>query len=88
MSEVALEARNKDFRSYRLNHTRKNSRLNTMEDLIHTLLVSSDLIITSKSKSTSKYFKNHIEIDDEVKNLLLHINDLPDGSNSESYASE
>lgn len=88
MSEEALEARNKDFRSYRLNHTRKNSRLNTMEDLIHTLLVSSDPIITSKSKSTSKYSKNHIEIDDGVKNLLSHINDLPDGSNSESSDSE
>lgn len=88
MSEEALEARNKDFRSYRLNHTRKDSRLHTMEDLLHALLVSSDPFITSKSKSTSKYSKKHIQIDDEVKQLLLNMNDLPGSLNSESSDSE
>lgn len=88
MSEEALEARNKDFRSYRLNHTRKDSRLHTMEDLLHALLVSSDPFITSKSKSTSKYSKKHIQIDDEVKQLLLNMNDIPGSLNSDSSDSE
>ena len=38
MSEAAQESRNKDLRNFREQHTRKNSRKNTMEDLIHSLL--------------------------------------------------
>lgn len=47
MSEEALEARNKDFRNFRERHTRKTSRVDTMEDLIHSLLCSSDPLISS-----------------------------------------
>lgn len=47
MSEEALEARNKDFRNFREHHTRKTSRKNTMEDLVHSLLCSSDPLISS-----------------------------------------
>jgi len=70
MSEEALEARNKDMRNYRVNHTRKNSRLNTMVDLFNTLLVTSDPLISSISKSTSLHSKKIIKLDDEVINLL------------------
>jgi len=47
LSEEAQEARNKDYNNIREHHTRKNSRLNTNEDLLHTLLVSSDPYISS-----------------------------------------
>lgn len=46
-SEEAQEARNKDFKRIRQNNTRKTSRLETNEDLIHGLLVSSDPFISS-----------------------------------------
>ena len=42
LSEEAQESLNKEFRNLRKFHTRKTSRLNSNEDLIHMLLVSSD----------------------------------------------
>lgn len=47
LSEDAQEARNKDFRYYRENHTRKFSRLKTNEDLVNNLLVTSDPFISN-----------------------------------------
>lgn len=46
-SEEAAEARNKDFRRIRESITRKNSRKNTNEDIVHWLLISSDPVISS-----------------------------------------
>lgn len=51
MSEEAQEARNKDTRRYRLEFTRKTSRIHTNEDLLHRLLMSSDPYICSLRKS-------------------------------------
>ena len=67
MSEEALETKIKDLRYYKLNHTRKTSRLYIKEDLMLALLVLPDALITSKSQSTSKFSKKYIHIDDEVK---------------------
>lgn len=47
LSEEAQEARNKDLKNYRRGHTRKHSREATNEDLLHSLLISSDPFITS-----------------------------------------
>ena len=47
LSEEALEARNKDCRRFREIHIRKFSRMDTMEDLFHMLLITSDLLIRS-----------------------------------------
>lgn len=47
LSEEASEARNKDFRKYRENHSRKVSRTATNEDILHNLLISSDPKLTS-----------------------------------------
>lgn len=74
MSEEAQEARNKDLRNFREHHTRKNSRKNTMEDLMHSLLFSSDPLISSLSKKPSSYSRNNIEIDSDVINLLSEPN--------------
>lgn len=46
-SEEPQEARNKDFRKIRESHSRKNSRQNTNEDILHWLLISSDPVISS-----------------------------------------
>jgi len=60
MSEEALEATNKDFRKFRLKHCRKTSRTHPMEDLMNSLLISSDPLITSLSKSPSRPSNNDI----------------------------
>lgn len=49
-SEDAQEARNKDLKRGREERTRKTSRLDTNEDLMHFLLVSSDPYISSLRK--------------------------------------
>lgn len=46
LSEEAAEARNKDIKKFRLNHTRKTSRIATNTDLLNRLLLSSDPFIT------------------------------------------
>lgn len=48
LSEEASEARNKDFRNFRQHHTRKISRIKTNEDILNSLLVTSDPVISSK----------------------------------------
>ena len=47
LSEEAQEARNKDIRSYRLHHARKDSRLHTIADQFGYLMVTSDPKISS-----------------------------------------
>lgn len=47
LSEEASEARNKDFRRYREFHSRKSSRVNTNQDLLNMILLSSDPLISS-----------------------------------------
>lgn len=46
LSEEAQEARNKDLKRFRAQHTRKSSHIKTCEDLINMLLISSDPVIT------------------------------------------
>jgi hypothetical protein len=45
LSEEPQEARNKDFRNIRQNHTRKFSRVAANEDLLNHLFTSSDPVI-------------------------------------------
>lgn len=66
-SEEAAEARNKQIRHYREFHTRKMSRLATMEDLVHKLLVSSDLYIATLRVNWEKI---KMENDFEIMNIL------------------
>jgi len=47
LSEEALEARHKECRYVRENNTRKIGRKQNIEDLLHALLVSSDMVISS-----------------------------------------
>ena len=47
MSEEAAEATHKRVRQYRLRHTRKDSRIHTMADLLGYLLVASDPLLSS-----------------------------------------
>lgn len=58
MSEEAQEARNKDSKHIREHHSRKFNRQQTMEDMIHMLLISSDPYITSLRKPLKRKGKN------------------------------
>ena len=49
MSEEAQEARNKDSKLFRLKYARKMSRMHTMSDVFHRLMVTGDIVISSKS---------------------------------------
>lgn len=70
--EEAQEARHKDCRRFRGNHSRKSSRENTMTDLIHMLLITSDPAIT---KHREKYFTSNrtSDISHLLKESLLAI---------------
>ncbi|XP_043262271.1 uncharacterized protein LOC122403056 [Colletes gigas] len=83
-SEEAMEARNKDFRNIRNDHARKFSRLETMTDLFHTLLYTSDILISSISAENRKICKKHTRFDifnDEIERLMLK-EDLQDDDDS------
>jgi hypothetical protein len=67
LSEEAQEARNKDYKNFRLSHTRKMSRAKTNEDLFRLLFISSDPFL-----ATLRHFpkKKVIELCEEAKELL------------------
>ena len=79
LSEDAQESRNKDYKKFRLYHTRKCSRLDTNEDVFHTLLYTSDPYITSIRKpyntnTSNKLFRvyfNLSKIDKKTQHYQL-----------------
>lgn len=54
LSEEAQEARNKDFKRYREHFSRKSSRTKCNEDILKRFLVTSDPLISSKTKLPAK----------------------------------
>lgn len=84
MSEEALEARNKDFRRIRLSHSRKDKRVNTMQDVMNGLFISSVPFIISLSKS-SRLPKRPVHLHKDVIRLLAFDNNsLVDSDTSDS----
>ncbi|KAG4079505.1 hypothetical protein HA402_005202 [Bradysia odoriphaga] len=67
-SEEAQEARNKDFKRIRECNTRKTSRNDTNEDIVHGLLVTSDPVIDQFRKISDRKPMN---FDDEVTALFV-----------------
>lgn len=67
LSEDAQESRNKDYKRFRLHHARKCSRIATNEDVLHTLLFTSDPYITSLRKPSNK---KSMELIDEALELV------------------
>ncbi len=49
MSKEAQEARNKDNKAFWMKHSRKTSRVHTMSDVFHRLMVTGNIVISSKS---------------------------------------
>lgn len=75
LSEEAAEARNKDFRKYRENHSQKINRIATNEDILHNLLLSSDPKITSLR---SRMTKQSVMILSPKAQELLHLSTEPE----------
>lgn len=67
LSEEALEARNKDFRTFREDHSRKVSRKFTNQDILNNLLISSDPVISSLRDIPHK---NSEDLSQEARSLL------------------
>ncbi|GBN23404.1 hypothetical protein AVEN_96241-1 [Araneus ventricosus] len=55
LSEEAQEARNKDFKKFREQFSRKFSMKNTLEDVVHMLSITSDPIITNIRNNSKKH---------------------------------
>lgn len=72
LSEDAQEARNKDYKFFRLHHARKCSRLSTNEDVMHTLMYTSDPYISSMS---STKVRKVLELEEDAKSLLQTVQD-------------
>lgn len=73
MREEASEARNKDYRKFRADRSRKHSRIVNMEDVFHRLMDTSDPLISSinldtRIRNVAKMYK--IPLPQEVRNLL------------------
>lgn len=80
LSEEAQEARNKEFRRFRENHSRKFSRVATNQDLLNSLLISSDPLITSLRKDPKR--KTHKLLENALP-LLKNCSRKEDSSNDE-----
>lgn len=81
LSEEAQESRNKDIRRYRLQFTRKTSRIQTQKDLVRRLLISSDPYICSLRK-TSKIKRRDLTSD--ILNLLENTDTNTEDSETEN----
>lgn len=70
LSEEAQEARNKDFRKFRERYSRKTSRRDTMEDVFHSMLLSSDPVLSTMRPMPLKK-------DGSIKPAVLNLLEVP-----------
>ena len=72
MLEEAAEATHKRVRQYRLRHTRKDSRIHTMADLLGYLLVASDPLLSSLGLERRRrlYWSRHGQLQPQILALL------------------
>lgn len=68
LTEEVSEARNKAFRTFRQNFSRKIGRKQKMEDILHNLLISSDPLISSIRRKYS--WKENFSLYPEAQELL------------------
>jgi hypothetical protein len=80
LSEEAQEARNKDIKRFRECHSRKCSRMCTIEDIFNMLLISSDPFISSLRKINKKRRK---EMFPDALKLQLLETDADDEDNDD-----
>lgn len=84
LSEEAMEARNKDIRRFREQHTRKSSRMATNEDLFRRLLLTSDPFI---SNIIGMQRKKMTPLSAEVRSIL-NVDDLLSDTDSDELSDD
>ena len=67
MSKEAQEARNKDNKLFRLQHARKTSQTDIMSDVFYRLMVTGDIVISSKSINKSNTHQLPHKVSDMLK---------------------
>lgn len=70
LSEEAQEANHKLFREYRRNHARKMSRTSNNEDILHSLLLASDPVISDIRPNFKNRFKELLPETMELLDLI------------------
>lgn len=70
LGEEASESRNKDYRVYRRYHSRKNSRLNNLEDLFNRSMDFTDPVVSTMSVESRLREKKHLALPKAVQKLL------------------
>lgn len=84
LSEEAQEARNKDFKGYREQNSRKFTREQCLRDILNTMLISSDPLITSFRRLPPKKLKQY-----PIEAIqLLSSPDIPIKNSDNRYDSE
>ena len=68
--EDAAESRNKIYKSDRLHHARKTSRIDNLFDVFHRALDTSDPLISSLRLNTRVHQRKRLTLPPEVKELL------------------
>lgn len=81
LSEEAQEARNKDYRQFRENFTRKTSRIDTNRDVLNRFLISSDPVLSSYHTYLPK---KSPELHGDTKNLLKFLEQSPHQADNRS----
>jgi hypothetical protein len=81
MSEEAQEARNKDFKRFRLCNSRKNSRISTNTDVMNNLLISSDPFISGLRPQWVT--RKPLQLEEDAKKMLLDREDIYDDSDED-----
>ncbi|XP_071579803.1 uncharacterized protein [Temnothorax nylanderi] len=69
--EEASESRNKDYRHFRLSHSRHFSRKTNLEDLFYRVMDTSDPIVSSMSMTSRMSKRKRLPLSTEVTQLLL-----------------
>lgn len=77
LTEEASEARNKEFRTFRQNFSRKIGRKQNMEDILHNLLISSDPLMSSirRKYSWKKKFSLYPEAQELLNDMDMEVGD-------------
>ncbi|XP_011858792.1 PREDICTED: uncharacterized protein LOC105556321 [Vollenhovia emeryi] len=71
MGEEASEARNKDYRKFRADRSRKHNRIVNMEDVFYRLMDTSDPLISNINLDTRIHNVAKTLLPQEVRNLLM-----------------
>lgn len=87
VGEEASKARNKNYKQYRRDHSRKNNRTANLTDIFNRIMDTSDPIVSSLSLDSRLKKKRQLPLPEDVRNLLANpTENLP--SNSESADDE